>query len=358
MTTSIIPLSDSQRRYDASGEEAILTHWQQIARDHGLTVDALSIARLYVTLKSCSKALLVGPAQTGKLALIKSAAEVLTGEPDRQCQKMVGHARWASGSRNVSTLVEAQASLNRYKLMALLEEAGRPENTDRLFIGCLTQVSPAELHSLFAVPGLLSYRGATPILFPHNFRLIGTMDTARFRWWTPELLSHTAVIPWPGETVRPRYQRPLPFAVEVRQTASRLSQPYSAAFLRSSIRDEQVAYTQLIHLWGRQQPFRPLIRIVTLLQNHDIHVPREAINRAIVFIANAWSQDEANLLLLPDRKGTAALDFALDLALVQYILPWIMIAEHPGRAFCRQLNQLLNGRFPQAAAFLLESGEF
>lgn len=119
--------------------------------------DDLSLARFYVTLKSCSKAILVGPAQTGKVALVESAGKLLTDEPERQCQQMVGHARWASGSWNVTSLVEAQASLNSYKLMALLEEASLPENTGRLFIACLTQVSPAELHSLFAVPGLLSY---------------------------------------------------------------------------------------------------------------------------------------------------------------------------------------------------------
>ncbi|MFO7539836.1 MAG: hypothetical protein R6X32_17500 [Chloroflexota bacterium] len=314
--------------------------------------DDLSLARFYITLKSCSKAILVGPVQMGKVALVESAGKLLTDEPERQCQQMVGHARWASGSWNVTSLVEAQASLNSYKLMTLLEEASLPENTDRLFIACLTQVSPAELHSLFAVPGLLSYRGAAPIPFPHNFRLIGTIDTVHFRWWTPELLSHTAVILWPGETTKSQCQHPLPFVVETRQAAARLSQPYSASFLRSSIRDEQVAYTQLIRLWGRRQPFRPLIKSVTMLQNHDIHVPPEAINRAIVFMANAWSQDGVALLLPSGREVTAALDLALDLALVQYILPWIMIAGHPGRMLCRQLNRLLDGRFPQAAAFL------
>ena len=315
-------------------------------------VDDLSLARFYVTLKSCSKAILVGPPQTGKLALVESAGKLLTDEPERQCQQMVGHAHWASGSRNVATLVEAQASLNNYKLLALLEEASLPENTDRLFIACLTQVSPAELHSLFAVPGLVPYHRAEPMPFPRNFRLIGTIDTVRFRWWTPELLSHTAVILWPDETTKPQYQRPLPFTVETRQSAAQLSHSYSVAFLRSSIRDEQVAYTRLIGLWGRRQPFRPLIKIVTLLQNHDIHVPREAINRAVVFMANAWSQDGVAMLSSSGREVTAALDLALDLALVQYILPWIMIAGHPGRTFWRQLNQLLDDRFPQAATFL------
>lgn len=334
------PLSHIQGHINhAIGEQAILADLQQAARSHGLLVDDLAVACFYITLKSGSTMLLVGPPQTGKLALIESAGEVLIDDLDRQCQKMVGHARWASGSQNVSVFVEAQTAFNTQKLVFLLEEAARPENKDRLFIACLMRVSPAELHSLFAAPGLLLFLGAEPIPFPPNFRLIGTIDAAHFRWWTPALLLHTAVILWPGEAL-PLHRKPLPITQ---------SGGSDMEFLRSSIRHEQVAYARLMYLLGRRHTFRPLMQIVKVLDNHDIYVPREVINRASILIANAWSQD-GDGLLAPSLP--ANLEVVLDLALAQYILPWVATKKYPGPVLCQQLNRLLDGRFPQAAAFL------
>ena len=147
-------------------EQAIVSNLLRVTENHYVPGTSYFVTRLYIALKSSSSLLLVGPEGAGKLALIERAVQVLVSNPSQQYQSMKGHAYWASRSRNISLLVEAQASLNMQNILLLLEEAAKPKNAGRLFIACLARISPAEVFNIFSKSGLQLFQGGEPIPFP------------------------------------------------------------------------------------------------------------------------------------------------------------------------------------------------
>ena len=124
-----------------------------------------------------------------------------------RCQMMVGHP-WTFGkSENLAMFTEVHTRNTTEKLLGLIEEAWLPENARRVFIACLTRISPAELLAFFTEVaeqlghGQLVRLGdlhfSEPIPFPPNLFLIGTMDTLDFDWWDHGLLSKTTIVQWP-----------------------------------------------------------------------------------------------------------------------------------------------------------------
>jgi len=59
-------------------EQEIVARLIEASGETGLQVDPVSIVNFYVALKSKPLAILAGPAQSGKIALVKSLAHVLT----------------------------------------------------------------------------------------------------------------------------------------------------------------------------------------------------------------------------------------------------------------------------------------
>lgn len=249
-----------------------------------------------MTLKSQSRVILFSPAQTGKNALVQSLVQALVDEPALQCHKMVGHARWASQSQDVSYFVQLQEQFNTNKLLALVEEAARPENARRLYIAVLTHISPAELVRYFAMPGLrfwpelLLHQGGGSVTdlipYPPNFRLLGTMDTARFKWWDKELNTHSAVLQWSGKSLESIIKPSEPLA----------SVKHEDVFLRACVRSTGTAYAKLYRiLQGLNQPFLPLMQVLDLLRESDVTPSGPVIEQTIVFLANAWTNEDAGL---------------------------------------------------------------
>ena len=114
-----------------------------------ISLDNTAIINMYVALKSKPLAILTGPKQTGKIELIHRLAHILTESENRQYQVMAGHPWSFEKSQNVALFTEAQTRFNTDKLLAMVEEAWRPENACRVFIACITRISPAELLSFF-----------------------------------------------------------------------------------------------------------------------------------------------------------------------------------------------------------------
>ncbi len=226
-------------------ELAIIQGLTQAVIAAGVRVDALSIVCIYVALKSQSSVILVGPRNSGKTEVVRVLAELLAENPALQFHEMVGHARWASNSSNTSFFVDLQERFNTNKLLAMIEEASRPQNANRLFIACLKRISPAELVRFFSLPGFQFWplyvlpqdgrRIVDPIPFPANFRLIGSMDSASFQWWDSSLLSHAAVMPWSGKLTGSISDVKGP----------RTGTGREEVFLRGCIRQERLAYARL-----------------------------------------------------------------------------------------------------------------
>lgn len=326
---------------DQLDEEFMVLHnLYRAARMAGIRSEYEAIVNVYIALKSRPFLILAGASQTGKIKLVKCLAHVLTETPELQSQLFVGHARWAAQSKDVARFVEMQDEFNRSNLLALIEEASQKENTNRLFIACLTRISPAELHGYFSKPGFLLWPDTEPIPYPPNFRLLGTMDTVPVTGLREDLLTQTTVVHWRGK----RLEGELADNWE-----ENWGIPYQK-FLHSCISDEQTAYIKLQRLLsGQRKAFLPLMQILDLLHRHDISLPHGVIGEVMRFLANSWSVKGFGLF---DTDLLKNLNQALDLAIVQYVLPWIAASKTETSHLLLQIGEMFNGQFNEASAYI------
>jgi len=171
-------------------EQEIVARLLSTVTESDVRSDPNAIVNFYVALKSKPMAILIGPMNSGKITVVESLMRVLAGSETIQCQKMDGHAWWAAKSGNVALFTDAQTRFNTTKILSLVEEALQPENANRVFIACLTRISPAELFGFFSEVAFqvqherlmrLPYAHLSePMPYPPNLFLIGTMDTVLF----------------------------------------------------------------------------------------------------------------------------------------------------------------------------------
>ncbi len=347
-TQTLLQTHDHSR---SNGEREIVTRLIQAAAEAGIQADPISVVNFYVALKSKPLAILTGPVQSGKIALVKSLAQVLTGGDPFRYQVMPGHAWWAGQTGNVALFTEAQTRLNTSKILALIDEAWQPENAQRVFIACLSHISPAELLGFFSelafqlrhgelmrLPGL---HLTAPIPYPSNLLLVGTMDTARFDHWSDaDLLSMTAVIPWPALS--------LGQAFPPAQTT--MARDGESVFLHACIRSDLAARLKLQRILGwRPLAIRPLVQITDLLKRHAVELSGMVMNEVLIYLANAWTNEGDGLF---DERVSRNLVIALDLAIAQTLLPRVSEIIRQSVAVPRQLRAALNGQFPRSVAFL------
>ena len=332
------------------GEPEIVACLIRAAAETGVRADPISIINFYVAIKSTQLVILAGPVHSGKIALIQSLARVLTGGDSLRCQMMIGHAQWAGQTSNVALFAEAQTRLNTDKILALIEEAWQSESMNRVFMACLTRISQAELTGFFSevafqlrhgqIMRLPSAHLTEPIPYPPNLLLIGTMDDIRPNGLDVDLLSGASVISWP--------------AVEAGSAANR-SQTVALSdgesiFLRSCIRNEAAARLKLDYILGRRtQAIRPLLQLAEVFQQHAVPVSGAVMGKAIIYLANAWSNEGVGLF---DRVSSHNFVIATDLAIAQTLVPSAREAIRHSTALHSQLKVAFNGRFPRSAALL------
>jgi hypothetical protein len=336
-------------------EQEIVARLIEAIGEAGLSVDPISIVNFYVALKSKPLAILAGPAQSGKIALVKSLTHILTGGDCLRCQTLIGHPYWAARSPNVALFTEAHTRLNASKILALIEEAWEPENADKVFHACLTRITPAELLGFFSdvafqvrhgeIMQLPSIHLTEPMPYPPNLSLIGTMDTVRFDWWNADLLSMTTVIQWPSVEVHP-------VTSDYRTEAVPSGE---AEFLRSRVRNKKLARRKLDQILGwRLQPIEPLRRVRELLEKTAIRrLPQPVMDEVMIYLANSWSQAGAGLFD-PQRQRNVMI--ALDLVIAQTLLPHLGEVLSQSAALVERLGELLCGQFPHSEAFLTSLG--
>lgn len=282
--------------------------------------------------------------------MVQCLAHVLVGDDCLQCQMMEGHPWSAGKSGSVTFFTEIHTRYNSEKLLCLIEEAWRPENAGKVFLACLTRISPAELLEFFTeiaiqlrygnIMGFGDVHFSEPVPFPPNLFLIGTMDITRFVWWDSDLLSSTTVIHWPEESI------------------GRLLCPVNAvsfpaaekSFLGSYVRNEQAVYKKLHTLLGWQrQPVLPFFLISSLLEKEGIPLPRTLVKEGMIYLANSWSAQGSGLF---HPSPTENLATALDLAIAQTYLmragQWIQRSK----PLQIKLEELLDEKFPRSAAIM------
>jgi len=316
----------------------------------GVRVDRALIVNCYVAMKSKPLTILAGPQHGGKVLLVKNLTQMLA-QDIWQNQMMLGHDWSAERTGNKALFTEAQTRLNSSKILALIEEASLQENGGRVFMGWMNRIGPTELAGFFSDlafqlqhKGLMRLPGfhlAEPVLWPCNFSLLGTMDTARFDWPGEDLFSQTTIIPWPPAELSPP---------AVRRRPGPIIPDAERVFLHSRIRSEEAAFDKLHRIQGwRSQQMWPLVVVEDLLVQHGVDLPGCAMGEGMIYVANAWSVDGEGLF---DPAPTRNLALALDFAITQSLLVRAGEAIRDSAILRARLAGMLTRRFPCSAAFL------
>jgi len=332
-------------------EQEIVDRLISTAGESGIQSDPNAIVNFYVALKSKPMAILTGPMSRGKVALVESLMRVLTGGDPIQCQKMDGHAWWAGESGNVGFCTDAQTRFNTTKILCLVEEALQPENARRVFMACLTRISPAELNGFFSEVAFqiqherlmrLPYAHLTePLPYPPNLFLIGTMDTAAFDWSNVDLLSGATIIDWRATPVNE--SQPCPEATSVLGDSEDV-------FLESCIRNKKAACLKLHRVLGRHSQFlQPLFHIKDALAEYGVRISRLAMEQVIIYLANAWTREGYGLF---DSEAKCNLAISLDWAMAQIVLRHAEVQLRDSAALRQRLQISLDGQFAHSKTFL------
>ncbi len=342
-----LQLSDNQTQPTAERDRVV--HLIQTATAAGVRVDPATIINCYVSLKSKPLNILVGPARSGKIALIQSLTRILAGESHR-CQLLDGHAWWAGHTGNVALFTEVQTRFTSAKILALVEEALQPVNANRVFIACLTRISPAELNGYFSEVAfqlghgqLMRLPGAhllEPIPYPPNLFLLGTMDTTDCNLVDADLLSKANIIHWPAvEAEGTEYPA---------ETGADCPED-ETSFLHACIRNEKAARQKLHRILGNfWEALGPLMAVEGLAECWGVSLPGSVTDEVLIYLANAWSPEGIGLFNGPPSENLA---IALDFATAQTILPRVARTVQYSAARRDWLQQTLHA-FPYSEAYL------
>lgn len=346
--TRMAPQVQAERPADP--EVAFVDRLVQSASRAGVQADRASIVDFYVAVKSQPLAVLIGARNTGKVALVKALASALTGSDPQRRQSMIGHAWWAAGSGNVSLFTEAQSRFNAEKILSLIEEARRPTNAHRVHIACLLRISPAELSGLFT-PLALQFRQTRrayllaaeliePVLFPANFLLIGTMDTAAPDW----LLGDHG----PNAVILHRMKTEIGLSSVSPLIDSSPAEEFD--FCKVCIHDERSACQRLRQILGRDtQPLHPLLKTEAILRYRGVDVGQSEHSQALVHLANGWSGDGTGLF---EHDARLNMRVALDLAIERILVAHASAILRGPASLSHELLKVLDGHFARAASAL------
>jgi energy-coupling factor transporter ATP-binding protein EcfA2 len=318
----------------------------------GFEADRIDVANFYVALKYKPMAILAGSAGSGKTALVKSLAGILTGD-GLHGQVMPGHA-WYAGSGVVNTiLIGMHTRLITEKVLFMIEEALLPENARLMFVVGLIHLSPAELLSFFTevayqvqhnrIMRIGDTHLSAPVPFPSNLLLIGTMDTTEFERWDEQLLSGTTIIEWHSDRIVPEY------------AAAGELQISKGEFLHSSLRNSWEAYKKLLSVVaGIKQPLKAVMLVQDIFQAHGLEFSPALLDGVILYLANSWSLRGNGLF---DPSASRNLAIASDLALAQLVLPPSLKVIRSSETMQEELCSVLDGQLPRSGAFLKRLSE-
>lgn len=314
----------------------------------GFSVSQADLTNFYVALKSKPLAILVSPYKNGDNNLVQSLAQSLVGRDFLRIQMISGHPWWAQGCDDMARSTGLHERYLTEKVLAIIEEASQPQNAEKVFIACLKQISPAEVLSFFTEVAYQLQHGQimrigdthlpTPIRYPQNLFLVGTMDSQAFEWWDNDLLLNATVIQW-SYTSSPEYNTPewgYPMA--------------DAEFLRSCIRNRDLAFQKMVPILKKHRhPLLPLFQVEASLRKYTLGVLDCVIDEIMIYLANSWTDMGNGLFHLSPARN---LMIALDMAIAQILLPRAADAIHDIAPLRRQLCKTMIRQFPHSAAFV------
>ncbi len=342
------------RRSLGSIECRLVTCLVDAANVAGIAVDPADVIHVYVALKSKPLVLLAGPSQSGKIALVRCLAQLLTQADPLRCQFLPGHAWWAAESGDVGLYTEAQTRWNSSKIIWLIEEAWQPAGAGRVHLACLTRISPAEIHEFFTAVAFQLRHGALmrlptahfvePVPYPPNLFIVGTLDGTPDDWQDEDLLAQTAIIEWPGIQAPPA-----PPAISVAPPPDG-----GRAFLSAIVRRPAAVEQKLTRIPGWQGIETSILNPFLALLTEPAVDRQQALRQELrVYLANAWSSDGRGLY---DPEPACNASIALDMALSQLVRTRFSSALHDSAELRARLSRHGAGHLPRTHAWLMSLG--
>jgi len=333
MTSSIYAPLKTGSVINQDSEVELIDRLAAAIAQAGVQADRIDLANFYVALKHRSMAILTGPPGTGKAVLVECLANLLASSgPQRQV--VPGHAWYAGGPPANTALIGIHTRMISEKLLYVIEEASQPENAQQAFVVGLTHISPAELLSCFTdvacqmqhnqIMRIGDAHLSTPLPFPPNLLLIGTMDTTDFDWCADKFIPQSE--------------------------AASESQNFGCEFLRSRLRNSRKAYEKLLSVVaGTKQPLQAIMLVRSVFRTHGFEFPPALLDEVILYLANAWSAQGNGLF---DPVTPRNLDIASDLALAQLVLPRSLEPVRSSETLQAELHSTLKENLPRSSTFL------
>lgn len=204
MVLTFVPFVDKDKLTALDPEVDLIRRLVDMVAKGDSHADQTAAVNLYVTLKSKHLIILTGDSQSDNSILVRALARVLLGDNHLQSQALMGHQWWVGAHGASGTLTTIHARFVTEKILAAMDEASQPEHSDRIYIVCLSQISPAELSSCFVeVTYQLSHgevmrigdvHFSKPLRYPDNIWLISTIDESHVIPLDENLMSEAVII--------------------------------------------------------------------------------------------------------------------------------------------------------------------
>ncbi len=346
-----IPLPQDSLAAPMDHETALVASLSRMMLKAGFCISQADLVNFYVALKSKPLAILASSGLAGETCLIQSFARSIIGQDYLRLQLIPGHPWWIEGRSNGAQSAVLHERFVTEKVLSIIEEASQPENSKKVFIACLTKISPAELLSFFSEVAFQLQHGqimrigdthfSEPKPFPSNMFMIGTMDTSSFEWWNDDLLSNTSVIQWLCAGIPNQPHTDQDDVIEEEDE-----------FLQSCIRNRDSAYRKIYPVLRQyRHPLISLMKLQALLRGHISETLDSVTDEIMIYLANSWSK-LGNGLFHP--SPTRNLTIALDIAISQIVLPRAIDVIRGVDALREQLVNTLMNQFPRSTAFVAD----
>ncbi len=346
-----IPLPQDSLAAPMDHETALVASLSRTMLKAGFCISQADLVNFYVALKSKPLAILASSGLTGETCLIQSFARSIIGQDYLRVQLIPGHPWWIEGRSNIAQSAVLHERFVTEKVLSIIEEASQPENAKKVYIACLSRISPAELLSFFSEVAFQLQHGqimrigdmhfSEPRPFPSNMFMIGTMDTSSFEWWNDDLLSNTSVIQWSCTGIPNQPQTGQDDVIEE-----------EVEFLQSCIRNRDSAYRRIYPVLRQyRHPLFSMMKLQALLREPLSETLESVTDEIIIYLANSWSR-LGNGLFHPAPARN--LTIALDLAILQILLPRAVDVIQGMDALREQLINTLMPHYPRSTAFVSE----
>ncbi len=334
------PVSFPHQSLSTDGEWEML---QAILRRAPSTIAREFLLHYYISAKSWPLVLLIGRPGVGKRHLFKLLAEGIGGCTDGHIRLLPAQHPWQGQTGSSRYFDTIQGRFNTMAFLDLLAEASIPGNEGQTYFLALDQSTPEEL-SAYMDLYLTSHReDVEPPPLPPNLYLTAILSTTSGVWCLPlALLTRVGIV-----------EVSVPLGEEPPSDHHCPPVGWQRLFLRDSVRDPEQAHRRLQRLGLLREFYRLLAPLQASLGAEMSAAMEQGL---LVYATNSFTAGGHGLLA---REQRANLRQAIDLQLAQWLLP--CIAQHPTwpDEQWEDLQQQLEGVFPQGHArarrILLES---